>query len=166
MFLIFTKKQQSNFFNEESYQLDLHFTFTTIDFFQNDEDLKRQATHQNKMFNPIKKEMLQKKIINIKKIRFRFKFNLRWWYKQLIMQSLIIRFIINLSIYVWIIERIHERVNVFWKYQFQCFPLFGIFSLGSESGYKNQQHIGIKMGEKLQHKTKNFQRCGFKIVIY
>ena len=67
MFLIFTKKQQSNFFNEESYQLDLHFTFTTIDFFQNDEDLKRQATHQNKMFNPIKKEMLQKKIINIKK---------------------------------------------------------------------------------------------------
>ena len=31
-------------------------------FFQNDEDLKRQATHQNKMFNPIKKEMLQKKL--------------------------------------------------------------------------------------------------------
>ena len=131
MFLIFTKKQQSNFSNEESYQLDLHFTFTTIDFFQNDEDLKRQATHQNKMFNPIKKEMLQKKIINIKKIRFRFKFNLRWWYKQLIMQSLIIRFIINLSIYVWIIERIHERVNVFWKYQSQCFSQFGIFSIGT-----------------------------------
>ena len=64
--LIFTVLHENNsflFFKKESYHavLDLHFTFTTIDFFQNDEDLKRQATHQNKMFNPIKKDMLQKK---------------------------------------------------------------------------------------------------------
>ena len=85
-----------------------------------------------KCSTPLKKRCCKKKNYKyIKKIRFRFKFNLRWWYKQLIMQSLIIRFIINLSIYVWIIERIHERVNVFWKYQSQCFSQFGIFSIGT-----------------------------------